>query len=193
MRWRKERVFQEEQPRTRSKGWKKVTVTHAVSGRGVKFGGPCSTSSAKQARPKTSFFLAHTFTHTSNSQRPSVAHLQHTITTPWKTRSISETPARRMQWSTSRWMMVSLSAPKADPAPSEKRSYSHRPVLASHFDTTDPSIKRRGRGFDARGNGPASEGVKTGKFDVLDDETTDSGARAVKCKSRVPAFRIEFR
>ncbi|KAJ9474934.1 RRM domain-containing protein [Pseudozyma hubeiensis] len=43
----------------------------------------------------------------------------------------------------------------------------------------DPNIKRRGRGFDPRGNGPASEGVKAGRFDTL-DETSDSGARAVK-------------
>ncbi|CBQ68985.1 related to RNA-binding protein 8A [Sporisorium reilianum SRZ2] len=43
----------------------------------------------------------------------------------------------------------------------------------------DPNVKRRGRGFDPRGNGPASEGVKAGRFDVL-DEASDSGARAVK-------------
>ncbi|SPO30699.1 related to Y14, exon junction complex [Ustilago trichophora] len=43
----------------------------------------------------------------------------------------------------------------------------------------DPNIKRRGRGFDPRGGGAASEGVKTGNFESL-DETADSGARAVK-------------
>ncbi|KAJ1019821.1 hypothetical protein NDA13_006045 [Ustilago tritici] len=43
----------------------------------------------------------------------------------------------------------------------------------------DPNVKRRGRGFDPRGNGPASEGVKAGRFETL-DETADSSARAVK-------------
>ncbi|SPO31046.1 related to Y14, exon junction complex [Ustilago trichophora] len=43
----------------------------------------------------------------------------------------------------------------------------------------DPNVKRRGRGFDPRGSGAASEGVKTGNFESL-DETADSGARAVK-------------
>ncbi|KAJ1017778.1 hypothetical protein NDA16_005095 [Ustilago loliicola] len=43
----------------------------------------------------------------------------------------------------------------------------------------DLNVKRRGRGFDPRGNGPASEGVKTGTFETL-DETADTSARAVK-------------
>ncbi|TKY88889.1 hypothetical protein EX895_002130 [Sporisorium graminicola] len=52
------------------------------------------------------------------------------------------------------------------------------PVVDIDMDD-DPDVKRRGRGFDPRGNGPASEGVKAGRFDVV-DETSDSGARAVK-------------
>ncbi|SNX87076.1 related to Y14, exon junction complex [Melanopsichium pennsylvanicum] len=43
----------------------------------------------------------------------------------------------------------------------------------------DPNVKRRGRGFDPRGNGPASEGVKTGKFETL-EEIADSSAHAVR-------------
>lgn len=51
-----------------------------------------------------------------------------------------------------------------------------------HLHTTaDPNVKRRGRGFDPRGNGPASEGVKSGRFETL-DVTADSGARAAKCE-----------
>lgn len=45
---------------------------------------------------------------------------------------------------------------------------------------SDPNVKRRGRGFDPRGNGPASEGVKAGRFDTLDDAGDISG-RAAKC------------
>ncbi|KAF6766950.1 RNA recognition motif domain protein [Kalmanozyma brasiliensis GHG001] len=43
----------------------------------------------------------------------------------------------------------------------------------------DPNVKRRGRGFDPRDHGPASEGVKTGRFDTLDG-TAESSDRAAK-------------
>lgn len=64
-------------------------------------------------------------------------------------------------------------------------------ILSSSFSLkpVDPDVKRRGRGFDPRGNGPASEGVKAGRFDVV-DETSDSGARAVKCELNLPCFCI---
>ncbi|EPQ31246.1 uncharacterized protein PFL1_01431 [Pseudozyma flocculosa PF-1] len=46
----------------------------------------------------------------------------------------------------------------------------------------DPSIKRKGRGFNPRGDGPAADGVKAGGFELLDSskDSEDRAARSVE-------------
>ena len=83
-----------------------------------------------------------------------------------------------MMRKTSRWMTVSdtLLRPALGLL-SSMTCAKHCIVLVS----LDPSIKRKGRGFNPRGDGPASDGVKAGGFETL-DSSKDSEDRAARCK-----------
>jgi hypothetical protein len=70
-------------------------------------------------------------------------------------------------------------------------------VLKVAFLVADPSVKRRGRGFNPTSDGPAQDGVKnSGKFDLLPDGQSKGDElatqdKASKCESRLSKVLIK--